>query len=171
MRLSLLQWITLFFVAFMMPANASGLKPTQLEPITLSSASLTIEDHNGVQTVYDISDLEQFPTYSLTTATPWREEPARFEGVMLSDILERHGLQEMEMIAVAAENDYVVRFNRVIWSTVPILVATRVNGAPISRRERGPIQFVIDADAMVEHDDILSERYLVWMAASLKPHS
>ena len=101
------------------------------------------------------------------TTTPWREQPADFAGVMLSDLLAAHGLDQAAEIRVTAENDYSTTMSRELLSSVPVLVATRVDGKAHSRRQRGPIQFIIDADDY-SASPLTSESNFVWMAARIE---
>ncbi|MEM6891579.1 MAG: hypothetical protein AAF636_26175 [Pseudomonadota bacterium] len=159
-----------FFVALAMSvssAMAGTMSPVKLEPITHTQASLEVIGANGVSTTYTPAELEQFTTYSLTTTTPWREEPAEFEGVLLSEVLAAHGLDSAASILVTAENDYSTTMARELLDSVQILVATRVNGRPHSRRARGPIQFVIDSEEFTS-SPLTTESNFVWMAARIE---
>ncbi|WP_306115703.1 MULTISPECIES: molybdopterin-dependent oxidoreductase [unclassified Roseovarius] len=145
---------------------ADPITPVDLAPISHTDATLVVVGADGSETAYSPSQLEEFPTYSLTTATPWRDAPARFEGVLLADVLAAHGIREADAISVRAENDYSTVIPRVIWDSLDVLVATRVNGKPHTRRARGPIQFIIDMDAYTASGDT-TESNLVWMAARI----
>ncbi|MEL6958179.1 MAG: hypothetical protein AAGL89_04400 [Pseudomonadota bacterium] len=158
---------TLFLVLSAATATADAMTAVELSPITHRAASLVILDQNGEERTYSPAMIEEFQTYSLTTTTPWRDVPARFEGVLLSDLLAAHGLDTAETIRVTAENDYATTFSRELIENVDIMVATRVDGAPHTRRERGPIQFVIAADAFAA-SDLTAESNLVWMAARIE---
>ena len=147
--------------------SASPPQPVELKPIDHLDATLTVRAHDGTEVVYTVADLEVFPTYRVTTATPWRPEPAMFEGVLLRDILSANGLDEVGSILVTAENDYTTKMTRDLWQSVDILVSTRVNGAPNSRRTRGPILFVIE-QGVFESSNLTSESNLVWMAARIE---
>lgn len=149
------------------PLFASDFIPVDLGPMKHRAATLTIIAPDGTEVSYTPAELEQFPTYQLTTTTPWRDAPAVFEGVMLADVLAAHGMDGVAAIKVTAENDYSTTFEQALLSSVDILVATRVDGKPHSRRARGPIQFVIDADAFAR-SDLTSESNLVWMAARIE---
>ena len=81
----------------------AAFKRVELAPIAHSDASLTIIDPSGTEHVYLPADLEALPTYALETVTPWREEPALFEGIMLADLLARHGLDQLDRIFVLAD--------------------------------------------------------------------
>ena len=146
---------------------AGSLQPVDLGPMAHASATLTVVAPDGTERSYTPAELEAFPTYSLTTTTPWRQEPATFEGVLLSDILTANGLSEAAAVTVTAENDYSTLVERGTWRGIQILVATRVNGRAHSRRTRGPIQFIIDMDTLTA-TDLAGEGTLVWMAARIE---
>lgn len=152
------------------PGLAGSLQPVTLEPVKHQAATLTVVSPDGRETSYTPAELERFPTYRIITTTPWREEPAVFEGVLLADILSANGLSSGVSIRVTAENDYSTSIAQSLINEVEILVATRVDGKPHSRRARGPIQFVIDAEAFAASDRT-SESNFVWMAARIEPES
>ena len=149
------------------PVFAGPLSKVELTPISHANAALVVIGNDGNEYTYSPQDLERFETYSLTTTTPWRDEPAEFEGVLLKDVLEASGLGAVSSISVMAENDYRTVIEREVWESVNILVATRVNGRPHSRRARGPIQFVIDMDEF-NGSELTSQSNLVWMAARIE---
>jgi hypothetical protein len=158
-----------FFLMGLLAAelHAGTIAETHLAPLDLEQASLTVVDPEGGEVQYSAEELERFPTYALTTTTPWNEEPTLFEGVLLSDILAKSHLDGAHNIIVTAENDYQSIFSKELLDSVQILVATRVDGRPHSRRSRGPIQFIIDADAF-RSSSFTSEANLVWMAARIE---
>ena len=141
--------------------------PADLGPLDHNSASLSVEGPNGAK-VYSPADLEGLETYQLTTTTPCRDVAVTFEGILLTDLLKRHGLDELPAIVITAENDFEVTFTREAWEATPMMIATRVDGKPHRRRERGPIQFVMDMGDY-EDMDVLREHHWVWMAASIRP--
>jgi len=116
---------------------------------------------------YGPQELERFPTYALTTTTPWRDAPARFEGILLADLLAAHGLSGAPAIEVLAENDFATVIERQAMETGAFLIATRVDGAPHSRRARGPIQLVVP-DRLYDALGPLRERHLVWMVKEIR---
>ena len=161
---------TLFAAALLaaQPVFAGEITPVELQPMKHRKAQLTVIAPDGTTRTYTPAQLEQFPTYQLTTATPWRDEPAVFEGVLLADVLSANGLSGTAAIQVTAENDYSTSITQSLIEEVEILVATRVEGKPHTRRARGPIQFVIDAEAFAGSDQT-SESNFVWMAARIEP--
>lgn len=167
----LLRFILSTALAVMMPhlVAAETPVPVVLEPITHTPATLTVVSPDGIEHSYSPADLETLPTYRLTTRTPWRTEPAVFDGILLSDLLDANGMGSVAAIKVTAENDYVAVLPRALWDSLTIVIATRVDGQAHSRRNRGPIQFVIDQDSY-QSSDITNESHLVWMAARIEPH-
>ncbi len=143
------------------------LEPAALPDIEHSEAVLRVVDPSGTSTSYTPEALENLPTYRLVTTTPWRSEPAAFEGVRLTDLLQSHGLDRVDAIRIIAENDFVSVLEREVWLTDAFLIATRVDGRPHSRRARGPFQLVVDAEAY-DGSKLLKERHLVWSAAVIE---
>ena len=142
-------------------------EPVELAPMRHREAQLEVRVGDGSGATYEPADLESFPTYRVETTTPWREEPAVFEGILLTDLLAAHGLLDAPSIRVTAENDFTTVITREVWEAAPILVATRVDGRPHSRRDRGPIQFVVPSEDYVG-SPVVTEDHLVWMAAVIE---
>ena len=132
------------FALTVLVATKAGASPTAIEriPMDLNRASLTIVGNQG-EITYSAEELEEIGFYRVTTVTPWRNEPAAFDGPLLTDLLEMHGLKSAPALRVVAENDYAVVIPSEIWKKWPIVVATRVNGKPHTRRQKGPIQFIL----------------------------
>lgn len=141
-------------------------EPVTLDPIEHQDAHLSITGEDGSVSTYDPAGLEAMGSFRITTRTPWNEEPATFDGILLADLLAQYGLAEEPAIVVVAENDYEVRIPREAWKGMDFLVATRVDDHGISRRERGPIQFILSEDDMAS--PLYSPSYLVWMAAQIR---
>lgn len=141
-------------------------QPVDLEPITHRLQTLTVVDDAGQEHVYSQSDLENLTTYQVATTTPWRDEETVFEGVLLHELLSMHGIMGPRDLRVTAQNDYVIEIENRIVQTESILIATRANGRPLGRRDRGPYLFVVP-DQVFNGSGGFSERHLVWMAARL----
>ena len=148
-------------------AALADVQRVTLAPLDHARASLTIEGPAGTR-VYTPLDLEAAGAARMETITPWREEPATFDGVLLTDILRENAIEDADAIRVIAENGYAVEIERRVWERWPILIATRVNGAAHSRRSRGPLQFVLpmsdDPEAGASH---MASNW-VWMAERIE---
>jgi hypothetical protein len=173
-RLGFLQGslVALALIASSLDVRAASIPDPHIHPVTLAPirhepATLTVVGPDGNETVYTPDQLETLPTYSLDARTPWLDAPARFEGILLADLLERSGLTG-HTVEVVAENDFSVRFPPEVVATGAFLVATRVDGKAHTRRARGPIQFVVP-DEVLARGGVVAERHLVWMAAKIRP--
>ncbi len=152
---------------FIGSAALAGTVKIDHTPISLNRAQLTVSGPNG-EVTYTPQELEQIDFRRLTTVTPWRETPAAFDGVLLTDLLAANGISEASAINVIAENDYVVEIPSEVWKRWPILLATRVNGLAHTRRQKGPIQFILPMsdDRSVGLEEHQSN--WVWMAARIE---
>ena len=150
------------------PAAAEDVEPVELEAIEFQDAALTFAGADGEKT-YTPAELEEFGTYRIVTTTPWRDEPAVFEGPLLGELLEAHGLADLPAIRVTAENDYSVVIPREVWAERPVMLATRVDGEAHRRRERGPLQFVFLMDEEPALGEQSFEKNWVWMAERIEP--
>lgn len=159
--------VAIFWTFLSVVSATAEPKPVNLAPTVHMKASLTVLGADGKSTVYSPADLEKLPTYQIVTATPWRDEPAVFTGILLIDLLELHGLLSAQSIVVTAENDFSTTFSRRTLAAANILVATRVNGVPHSRRARGPIQFVVEEE-VYQSSGFVTEAHLVWMASRIE---
>lgn len=159
--------LSLIFASAVAALPVLALERVSLEPIEHRTASLTVASGTQSQT-FTPAQLESLGATRVVTTTPWREEPATFDGVLLQDLLSVTGMADAPGIRVIAENDFAIEMPREVWESTPILVATRVDGRPHTRRERGPIQFVIPMEVYADNEN-LREAYWVWMAARIEP--
>lgn len=142
-------------------------RSVDLAPLVHENAKLVVVNRDGSPTACTPAGLQEFPTYQIETTTPWREESAVISGVLLFDVLVLHKLFTDVTVRVTAECDYSALVDANTLKAALIVVATRVNGAPHSRRMRGPFQFVIE-DGVYQSNDLLSETHLVWMASRIE---
>ncbi len=138
-----------------------------LAPIQHENASLTVAGPTG-ETRYTPEMLEAMAPHRMTTITPWRRQPAMFDGVLLTDVLAANGLDQEDAIRVIAENGYAVEIERRVWETWPVLIATRVNGEAHSKRERGPLQFVLPMSQDAQSGTGRMTSNWVWMAERIE---
>ncbi|MEN3794570.1 oxidoreductase [Fulvimarina sp. MAC3] len=116
---------------------------------------LEIEAGTSEAIVLDGEALAALPTTGFETTTPWTEGPTRFEGVPLSVLIDRFGIQG-ETIEATALNDYSVTLPATDENGFDPLVAYKVNGEYISVRDKGPFWIVYPFDS---DDRLASEAY------------
>ena len=85
------------------------------------------------------------PSVKFRTATPWTDEPADFEGVLIKDLLEAVSWKGKSLKA-AALNDYIVDLDADTLVSGGAILAYRVNGVDISVRNKGPLWIMFPFD-------------------------
>lgn len=134
-----------FGLALMLPATSMARGGPQMP--------LEIEAATSEAIVLDSEALDALPVAGFETTTPWTEGPTRFEGVPLSVLIDRFGI-EGETIEATALNDYSVTLPAVDENGFDPLVAYKVNGEYISVRDKGPfwIVYPFDSDERLESE-------------------
>lgn len=120
----------------------------------------------GQEHIFTRDSFEAMGMSSLTTRTPWNQDPVRFSGVKLSTFLKQVGATG-RALRVTALNDYV--------TTIPVedvkydpILATRRGGEPMSIRDKGPIFIIYPFD---QDHSLNSELYFsrcAWQIKSIK---
>lgn len=154
--------LTAFVLSLMLlsgwQAQVNAQSPTALQ--------ITVRAQQADPFTFELADLDALPQHSFTTSTIWTDEAATFSGVPLKKLLETVGAEgdEVEMIAL---NDYKVTMSLAeVGETVP-LVATRMDGQPMSVRDKGPywLIFPYDEDPKYQTETIYS--LSIWQLSRL----
>ena len=95
----------------------------------------------GGERTFTDADLLALPQVSFETATNWTEGNLTFSGPSLASVLEAAGAGDGDL-TLAAINDYVVSMPRAVVEAGAPIVANRIDGAPLSRRDKGPLWIV-----------------------------
>jgi hypothetical protein len=107
---------------------------------------LEVEHADGEIVTFDLAQLDALPQVDVVTSTQWTEGVLTFSGPSLAAVLTAAELPMAPVDAVAT-NGYAVRLSFPPGDeTVPI-VATRIDGVPIDRRDKGPLWVVFPYDA------------------------
>jgi hypothetical protein len=89
--------------------------------------------------------LEALSQESYVTATVWTDGAHRFSGVLLAVFLDWLGASDCGVEIVALDG-YVITIPAGDIAAEAPLLATRIDGSPISRRDRGPVWLVYPYD-------------------------
>lgn len=115
--------------------------------------SLSVVFADGTETSLTLDDLDAMDQVSFATNTIWTNAANRFSGVPLRVLLEKLGA-EATALRMVALNDYWVEMPVAdLEADVPI-IATRMNGAPMSVRDKGPYWVMFPFD---DHPDYRTE--------------
>ena len=113
---------------------------------------LTVDTGAGTAPVtFTDDDLMALEQQSFVTSTLWTTREQEFSGPALRDVLKAAGATEPFWIEMVAANDYAVTIGPdMIDRTYPI-VTTRIDGAPFTIREKGPLWLLYPFDKKPEY--------------------
>lgn len=124
-------------------ANASEVMPrsesTILEVTDLTSGGKEVTVH------LDLSALEAIEPTEIVTSTLWTNGVNRFHGVSLPMLLKSLGLKG-ERLRAASMNDFAVDIPLDDGLTDHAILAYRMNGEEMSRRNKGPLWIIFPFD-------------------------
>lgn len=113
-----------------------------------ASSNVVLEvtgDLSDAVTTFEIEELREIGETEVVTSTIWTDGVHRFTGVSLKDLLDHLNIDGSEIKATAI-NDYAI--------TIPVgdavqngpIVAYEMDGAPMSRRSKGPLWIIYPFD-------------------------
>ncbi len=127
---------------------------------------LTVDQGNGQQH-FTLQQLAALPQSSISTATPWTTGLHRYQGVAIDTLLQRLNLSP-QVIKVHALNDFWARVPTTVTRQYRAILATHVDGQPMSRRNKGPLWVIFP---LSEHPELNQEKYhnyMVWQVRTIK---
>lgn len=159
--MTLLSKVGLAFVALLLsfPAGATSLPQPAGEVVLTVSGNVGVT--NGADSAeFDMDMLAALPQREITTYTPWTEGEIEFEGVTVSALMDAVAASG-ETVTAAALNDYEVEIPFEDLTGRNALIAIRMNGEPMSVREKGPLWIVYPVDAPEDLSRTMM-RTMVW---------
>lgn len=132
------------------------------EPILLVRGAIA----GGHERHFTRSQFEAIGVSSLTTRTPWNQDPVEFTGVKLSAFLHHVGAHG-KVLRVTALNDYVTAIPVEDVAHDPIL-ATRRDGKVMAVRDKGPIFIIYPFDADKSLNNELYFSRCAWQVKSIE---
>ena len=139
-------------------------KPTE-RPILLVTGKIGIKNApEGAQ--FDMKMLAALPQHSFTTRTPWYDQPMRFTGPLLSDVLAAVQAQGT-VLEAAAINDYKIRIPADDARKFKVIVARLLNDQPMKVRDKGPLFVVYPFDSERELRSSTYYERSIWQLKAL----
>lgn len=129
--------------------------------VILTVSGNTTKDGPEINVSYDLAMLQALPKTSFTTSTMWTQGAQSFDGVLLKDLLDLHGITSGTIVATAI-NDYAVDIpieDAVIGGPI---IAYALNGTPMSVRDKGPLWIVYPYDQNTAYQSEVIFSRSVW---------
>lgn len=152
-------WLPLFLTTA--EVCAGGLAaPTG--PVLLTVTGKLAKTNHKTGAIFDEAMLVALPQHRIETSTPWTDGIKLFEGVLFADLLDFVGIDDAKTLRATALNEYeiVTPFSEVI--EYGALLAMRMDGRPLTRRDKGPIWIVYPRDSNRRIQDEHHDARWVW---------
>src|SRR5690606_24523018 len=167
----LLGGLYLVLLAVVAVLIATFIRPQDITvPAARSAASgvtvLTVESR-GQSFRFDMRALEALPQRTYKVTTPWYLRPVSFQGPLLRDVLAAAGAHGTRIEAVAV-NDYTADIPFEHAEAYDVIVALRMDGKPMSPRDKGPLFVVYPYDRLPPEMREKSFDLSVWQLDGLR---
>lgn len=151
-------------------ASESKVLPKPTGKVILTVTGKITLKNDGDAAKFDLAMLDALTQRKTLTHNPWTRNPSDdkapvvFEGPLLSAVFEAVGATGSEAVAVAL-NDYVAHVPMEDARKWPVILATRMEGKPLTIRDKGPLFIIYPFD---EHPDLYNEVYFCRSAWQVK---
>ena len=159
-------------LCIVLPMVGNATDPGSDASILLKVEGQSSAGEHGEVTLYRLEDLKAFPVVSFETETIWTEGVQQFTGVSLVTLMGDLGVTEGTLV-LQAINDYVVEFPVSGAVEGGPIIAYELNGAPMTRRNKGPLWFVFpyDSDPGYQTEKIFSQSIWQLVRITIEPES
>ena len=155
-------FLTIAGLSLVSAVSARAAKPTG--PVVLTVRGKIA---GGQDVEFDMAMLEALPKTSFKTSSPWTEGGTAFEGVALKDLIAAVGATGGTLTARAL-NDYSASFPASEAVAGGAIIAYRMNGEPMSVREKGPLWIIYPFDDNPELKTETNYSRCVWQLAAVE---
>lgn len=154
---------TLILSAFLTaPIYAVEVHSSDLTPSTDTTPLLTLGIPDKEVSI-SMAEIESLPMFDTAEKMVHFDGPeGRFSGVWLDDLLIKYGLNEFPSLRFIAIDGYEVFIPKEVWQKNQFLMATRLNGEPISPENLGPLLLIIPSDVDIASHLAESKNYWIW---------
>jgi hypothetical protein len=134
--------------------------------VVLTISGVVSQPNVGKDAAFTMEALSKLPQVSFTSKTPWYDQPVKFTGPLLKDVLAAAGAKG-EKINLWALNDYHVEMPAADIKNYSVVVARLMNDKPMSIREKGPLFIVYPYH---KHSELNTELYFtrsIWQLSKI----
>lgn len=121
-------------------------------------SALQVTGADGATVTFSMADLDALDQVTITTTTIWTEGELTFTGPSLQSILSMAEI-ESPNLTLTALNDYAIEMPAPEVDAIYPILATRMDGEPMSVRDKGPfwIVFPYDSDPAFQTETVYSQ--------------
>ena len=152
-------------VAPLTTSALAGTIPAPAGEVVLRVSGQIANRTDGTAALFDMAALEALPAAHIVTTTAWTEGDVAFDGVLLRDLLAAVGADGNTLSAIAI-NDYAISIP-VSDAQYDVIIAYRMNGEPMSVRDKGPLWVVYPVSQNPELKGPDTEAKMIWQLREL----
>ncbi|MFP4328109.1 MAG: oxidoreductase, partial [Paracoccaceae bacterium] len=145
---------------------AAGWALTAAPALAETTLTITVPGDPAREAVMDEGALLSLPQERFVTSTIWTSGEREFSGPSLAAVLEAVDAPDGTLRLVAA-NDYSMEMPRAAVEPAAPIVALRIDGAPFSRRDKGPLWLVFPYDSEDRYRSETVYAYSVWQLTGI----
>lgn len=123
--------------------------------------------NGGAVAQFTRKDLEAIGQSEIKTGTPWHDGKVRFEGVLLSDLMDHVGGQGRDLL-VSALNNYSATIPASDLKGHAPLLALKLDGKYMEIEDKGPLFVIYPFDADPKLDSELYYSRSVWQVSAIE---
>jgi len=141
--------------------------PAPTGPVVLTVTGAIANTNNGAAAEFDMAMLDALTSHTTVTKTPWYDGAKMFSGPLGSALLETVGASG-KTLKVLALNDYESEIPASDFTDYTVILATALDGKPMSIRDKGPIFVIYPFD---EQPSLNNETYYgrsAWQVKSIE---
>lgn len=152
--------------AWLLGGDAGAALPAPTGTVVLTVSGKLRLPNDGERAQFDMAMLERLPQHELRPPTPWYDEPRRFTGPLLRDVMAAVGADGERLRAIAL-NNYRVEIPMDDLRRWDVVLARLLDGKPMSVREKGPLFVMYPFERHRELRDALYFSRCIWQLRTI----
>lgn len=141
-----------------------------MAPAGFAQVVLTVDDSNDDKPAveYSLDDLDKLTQIKVLTTNEFVDGVKEFSGPLVRDVLGRIGVEGDRTARFIATNEYEVAVDVDDFLEYDVILATRMDGALLSRRTKGPIWLIYPISDNPELRDARVNAKLIWQLENIE---
>ncbi len=129
---------------------------------------LTVESPSMDAQEFDLGALDSLTQATVNTSNEFVSGTVAFSGPLAREVVSNAGGSETSTIVLTAINEYQIEVPASDFYSYDVVLATRMNGDLLSRRDKGPIWLMYPISDHTELQDSAVNSKLIWQLVHLK---
>ena len=129
---------------------------------------LTVNSPAEEPLTFSLEALDELKQIVISTTNEFVTGETKFSGPLARDLIENVGGDPSSTIVLTAINDYQISVPASDFFSYDVVLATRMNGSLLSRRDKGPIWLMYPISDHTELQDSTVNSKLIWQLVKME---